>query len=326
MPPTAADDYDSPWKGALENAFPEFVAFHFPDAHRQIDWARGHTFLDKELQQISHDAPAGRRHVDKLARVYRHDGSEDWACIHIEVQGSRDVDFAERMFVYNYRIYDRHRRPVASLAVLADDDPGWRPDGFSVELFGCRLSVSYPVSKLTDLTADLEALLADPNPFALVAAAHHLTRNTRHDPARRFTAKRRLVRLLYERNWTRQRILEFFGVLDWMMRLPEELEVELWHDIEVIEGERQMKYVTSVERLAIKRGVEQGIERGIERGLAQGRAEGRATMLARLLTRRFGPLPTAITERLAHANAEQLDLWAERILDADSLDEVFAGN
>lgn len=96
MPDTAADDYDSPWKGALENAFPEFVAFHFPDAHRQIDWARGHTFLDKELQQISHDAPAGRRHVDKLARVYRHDGSEDWVCIHIEVQGSRDADFAER--------------------------------------------------------------------------------------------------------------------------------------------------------------------------------------------------------------------------------------
>lgn len=31
------------------------------------------------------------------------------------------------MFVYNYRIFDRYDRPVASLAVLADDDPGWRP-------------------------------------------------------------------------------------------------------------------------------------------------------------------------------------------------------
>jgi hypothetical protein len=37
MPLSTDDDYDSPWKGALENAFPEFVAFHFPDAHRQID-------------------------------------------------------------------------------------------------------------------------------------------------------------------------------------------------------------------------------------------------------------------------------------------------
>ena len=37
------------------------------------------------------------------------------------------------------------------------------------------------------------------------------------------------------------------------MRLPEDLENELWHDIEEIEGERKGKYVTSVERLAIKR-------------------------------------------------------------------------
>ena len=122
------------------------------------------------------------------------------------------------------------------------------------------------------------------------------------------------------------------------MRLPEELEAEFWHDIEVIEGVRQVKYVTSVERLAIKRGMEQGLaqgleqglEKGIEQGLARGRAEGRtegrAALLGRQLTRRFGPLPAAVTDRLAHASAEQLDLWAERILDADSVDEVFAGN
>ena len=48
-----------------------------------------------------------------------------------------------------------------------------------------------------------------------------------------------------------------------------------------------MKYVTSVERLAVKRGIQQGIERGLE----QGRAEGRAALLGRQLTRRFSPLP-----------------------------------
>ena len=42
------------------------------------------------------------------------------------------------------------------------------------------------------------------------------------------------MRLLYERNWNKSRILDFFAVLDWMMRLPEELEIELWHDIESI--------------------------------------------------------------------------------------------
>ena len=75
MPASAAqDDYDSPWKEAVEHAFPEFIDFYFPDAGRQIDWARGHRFLDKELQQIVRDAALGRRHVDKLASVTTHAG------------------------------------------------------------------------------------------------------------------------------------------------------------------------------------------------------------------------------------------------------------
>lgn len=127
MPARAAqDDYDSPWKEAVEHAFPEFMEFYFPDASRQIDWARGHRFLDKELQQIVRDAALGRRHVDKLASVTTHTGEEDWLCVHIEVQGSMDPGFARRMFVYNYRIFDTYDRPVASLAVLADPDPEWR--------------------------------------------------------------------------------------------------------------------------------------------------------------------------------------------------------
>ena len=46
---------------------------------------------------------------------------ETWLLIHIEVQGTRETDFSERMYVYNYRTYDRYRRPVASLAVLTDE-------------------------------------------------------------------------------------------------------------------------------------------------------------------------------------------------------------
>jgi hypothetical protein len=37
------------------------------------------------------------------------------------------------MFVYNYRLFDRFDAPVASFAVLADDDPRWKPDGFCFE-------------------------------------------------------------------------------------------------------------------------------------------------------------------------------------------------
>jgi len=57
-------DYDSPWKDALEHAFPEFMAFFFPEAHADIDWSRGYESLDTELQQIVRDAPLGTRLAD----------------------------------------------------------------------------------------------------------------------------------------------------------------------------------------------------------------------------------------------------------------------
>ncbi|MEN9984623.1 MAG: hypothetical protein RI925_125, partial [Pseudomonadota bacterium] len=61
------DDYDSPWKDAVERYFPEFIAFYFPDASQQINWARGHEFLDQELRAVVQDAELGKRFVDKLA-------------------------------------------------------------------------------------------------------------------------------------------------------------------------------------------------------------------------------------------------------------------
>jgi len=64
-----SDDYDSPWKRILEAYFKEFVVFFFPAAAEEIDWSRGYTFLDKELQQIVRDAELGKRLADKLVQV-----------------------------------------------------------------------------------------------------------------------------------------------------------------------------------------------------------------------------------------------------------------
>ena len=61
-----------------------------------------------------------------------------------------------------------------------------------------------------------------------------------------------------------------------------------------------------------------------EKGRVEGRVEGVATTLHRILTRRFGPLPAEFTARLAGASLDQLDAWTQRVLDADSLPELFA--
>ena len=123
IPPStpAMSDFDSPWKEALDRYFPAFLQFFFPNIHADIDWSHDYEMLDKELQQVVRTAEVGRRHVDKLVKVWRRDGQETWVLIHIEVQSQADENFPQRMYVYNYRLHDRYNRTVVSLAVLADD-------------------------------------------------------------------------------------------------------------------------------------------------------------------------------------------------------------
>ena len=56
----------------------------------------------------------------------------------------------------------------------------------------------------------------------------------------------------------------------------------------------------------------------------EGRQEGEATLLQRQLIRKFGPLPEALQQRITSATTAQLETWSLNILDATTLDDVFA--
>jgi len=316
---TFNDNYDSPWKEAVEHYFPEFIEFYFPRAYAQIDWSKEHVFLDQELRAVVQDAELGKRFVDKLVRVTLLNGDEKWIYIHIEVQGTRQTEFAERMFVYNYRLYDRYRRPIASMAVLADEHANWRPDYFSYGVLGSETSIRFPIAKLTDYHDKVNELLAADNSFAIVTATHILTQRTRKNDEERYQAKRLLVRLLYQRKWDKQRVIDLFGVIDWMMRLPEELEQQLWQEIEILEENEKMQYVTSVERMGIAKGRQEGRQEGLQEGLLKGEAK----MLGLMLGHRFGDLSDAVVNRLKDASEDQLKEWLINAISAPTLDAVF---
>ncbi|MEX1058176.1 MAG: DUF4351 domain-containing protein [Natronospirillum sp.] len=67
-------------------------------------------------------------------------------------------------------------------------------------------------------------------------------------------------------------------------------------------------------------------QQGIQKGRLEGRLEGEAMLLKKQLTRRFGELPADMEQRLTNATSEELEAWAENILDAQTLDEVFSRN
>ena len=253
-------DYDSPWKEALDAYFEAFLALLFPEVHAQIDWSRGYESLDKEFQQVVREAEVGRRYVDKLVKVWTKDGLECWVLIHVEVQTTRDAEFPSRMYIYNYRVFDRYNTPVASLAVLADDDPTWRPSEFRNNLFGCEAGIRFPFVKLLDFAAHEVELEASANPFAKVVLAHLKARETHDNPADRHAWKLRLVRGLYERGFSAKDVRELFRVIDWMMELPPPLEDVFWQDMAKIQKERHMPFITTPERVGHRRGLRTGIE------------------------------------------------------------------
>lgn len=202
------DDLDSPWKEFLDEYLPEFCLLCFPDIYRRIDWSKNYESLESELQQIAPDNEVGRRHVDKLYRVYSIDGTVEWVLIHVEVQNQRDGEFPLRMYQYQCRIYEKFSRRAVSIAVFGDDDPKWRPDRYVDDLWGCRVDLQFPIFKLLDFKEHIEELEQSSNPAALVVLAHLNAVATRRNSEQRLALKSHLVRLLYDRGWDRERVFK----------------------------------------------------------------------------------------------------------------------
>jgi hypothetical protein len=56
----------------------------------------------------------------------------------------------------------------------------------------------------------------------------------------------------------------------------------------------------------------------------EGRHLGRVETVLHLLELRFRPLPNAVKTRVQAASRAELERWAERVLEAKTLDDVFA--
>ena len=318
---TSPSDHDSPWKEALERYFPEFLALLFPAIHAEIDWSRGHTFLNTELQRIVRSSATGRRYADKLVSVSRRNGQPAWVLVHVEVQGEPEAAFAERMFVYNHRLRDAHGVPVASLAVLADSNRRFRPEGFHDALWGCCIDFRFPVAKLLDWEtperwAELET---SENCFALVVMAQ-IRAKASADAEQLRAWKFRLIRLMYDRGYQRDSILELFRIIDWMIQLPDGIEAAFRQDLYEFEASRKMPYITTVERAGIEKGLRQGLRQGLQQGLQQGETG----LLLWQIEKKFGAeVAQRYRNRIETADSDRLRLWSERILSAEDIGTVF---
>ncbi|QJD85535.1 Rpn family recombination-promoting nuclease/putative transposase [Cohnella herbarum] len=122
-------DHDRLYKVLLQTFFQEFVELFFPEAAVAIDFTHV-KFLSEE---IFTDLTGGQRgRVDLLVET-KLKGEDALILIHFEPQSYYEREFAERMFIYASRLYEKYRRRIVPIAIFSHERKKREPDTFSWE-------------------------------------------------------------------------------------------------------------------------------------------------------------------------------------------------
>jgi len=184
-----------------------------------------------------------------------------------EVQAKPREYFMERMYIYNYRYFDKRLEigtPVISLAILTDDDENYRPDEYRVSFCGFELRMKIPVVKIMDFKwkkEHRERLEKATGPMALVIKAQIKSIELKKaGEDTRYEAVKELIRECYRAGYSSDDIYPVMKFIEWVIRISKENEKWLKEEIVRIEEVYNMPYLASWERSARRKGKFEGME------------------------------------------------------------------
>ncbi|MEM7539866.1 MAG: hypothetical protein AAF639_47360 [Chloroflexota bacterium] len=233
------------------------------------------------------------------------------------------------MYIYHYRIYDKYRIHVVSIAILTDNDPSWKPKTYKKEQWGCKVEFEFLTKKLLDYKSKWAELEKNPNPFAVVTMANLKTMDTRHDHEERLRWKVWMIRELYKRGIKDEKIARLVRLVDWMMALPEPLQEKFQIEWNVIEEENKMMYMMDFERKSYDKGLERGLVKGRQEGLDEGIEQGIEQGIEKgVETGRLGKQRETIISMLHHRFqvheilSKQIQIYLDQIDEEKELDRL----
>jgi len=313
-------------RGALRSVLPAALV----DA---LDWSTlaqcPGSFVDDKLRQ---------RHTDLLFSSALRGGGEALIYVVFEHQSSQDRHMAFRLLRYMLRIWERWQTehpnapalPIIMPVVLYHGDAPWSvprsfeaildlPEPLAPQLQAYLPRFDYLVD---DLSQTSDQQLRD---RAMTAAATLATACFKY--AR--SAPDLLERL---HNWAdlmREVVSAPNGLdalaqlLRYALMVNDHLEPEALYDfLEHNVGAQAKETAMTAGQRLIQQGKLEGIEQGIEKGIEKGERQ----LLRRLLERRFGDdVDADVQARIANATTEQLEAWADLVLSATTLADVFDG-
>jgi flagellar biosynthesis/type III secretory pathway protein FliH len=326
------NNYYSHWKNIMEIYFADFMNYFFPKSSAAIDWTVVPEFLNTELSKILSRTRDKRLYADKLAKVHRKNGTMGILFIHIEIQASPDPNFAYRMLQYNTRIRERfvseNRFAVTSLAVLADDNPNWRPSSYVQQTEDTKLQFEFATVKLLDMEIGNEELLQKgKNPFVWIVRAHLDSLATRKSDSHRFQRKKEIVRLLYQSGFTKDVVREVLVFFEWILHLPEEYSEPFELYLEELESNMGREFLPSWERRAMQQGRQEGRQEGREEGRQEVREELEQKIvgkISRVLEKRLNGGSQPYIASISHLSEGERDELFDLLIDTTETEKIKA--
>ncbi|MCU0340054.1 MAG: Rpn family recombination-promoting nuclease/putative transposase [Spirosomaceae bacterium] len=250
----------------MEDVFDDFLRFFFKNAEELFDFEQPFEFLDKELEQLFPIDPDdfSPKYVDKLVKVFTKQGEEQWILVHIEVQGKTDKGFAERMFQYFYRIYDKYQRPITAFAILTDGNKRFHPKHFEQRYLGTSLQYNFNTYKV--LEQDATILAESNNPFAMVILTVWMAlKKGKISEDELLSEKISLAKRLLVKQFSKGKIRALMNFLKLYIRFSSsEKSVNFEQKIEILTN--KTKKTMGIEEFVLNRAERIGEKRGEKRG------------------------------------------------------------
>jgi hypothetical protein len=262
-----------------------------------------------ESSDLSNVRPAEYR-ADLVLFLER--GSRKVLGIIVEVQLAYDEDKPYTWPAYIANLRARHRCAVCLLVITIEDAVS-RWAGRPIELgpgtqcnpWVVGPSNTPPVTDLQDAKENVE--------LAVLSAIEH-GQNTDVALAVRIAAAAIVASAAIDAE--RSRLYLDLILISLSKSAPEVLEATM--------NSLGYEYQSDFARRYVAQGRAEGKTEGKAEGRIEGKTEGRVEIVLKLLALRFGPLTEAVQVRLCSARSAQLDVVAERVLTAQTLEEALA--
>jgi hypothetical protein len=248
-------DHDGFWKDLIERFFYSLLRRATPELYAKADIETPPHFLDKEFRDILNTADpeihTSPHFADFLIAVPLRNGDIDFILLHVEAQGPKGGNLAERMYHYKCLIYGHYRKEPVALAIITDTRPPGEATFYSHAGNGMETIYRYNSIVLRDL--DDDELLTGDNPADLVLYAAKCALKAKEE-SQKFQYLHLLVGLLAERGWSMKEKRDLMLFMERIINLKDRrLQAQYRKLQQELDKEEKIMYVSLIEREYIRR-------------------------------------------------------------------------